>query len=91
MTIWRLRIACWIPKATNTHLAYVVLTAFPMQLVARTRLSVMLYVRCLSCYIYYTQLHVSAIYPGDLQGVTDLFEVYSVYGNVSKTVDRDFL
>jgi len=19
MTIWRMRIACWIPKATNTH------------------------------------------------------------------------
>jgi len=19
MTIWRMRIACWVPKATNTH------------------------------------------------------------------------
>jgi hypothetical protein len=27
MTIWRMRIACWIPKATNTHLEYVILIA----------------------------------------------------------------
>jgi len=24
MTVWRMRIACWIPKATNTHLKYVI-------------------------------------------------------------------
>jgi len=29
--IWRLRIACWIPKATNTHSQYVILIAFPLQ------------------------------------------------------------
>jgi len=29
--IGRLRIACWIPKATNTHSEYVTLTAFPLQ------------------------------------------------------------
>jgi hypothetical protein len=23
MTIWRMRIACWIPKATNTHTQFV--------------------------------------------------------------------
>ena len=27
MTIWRMRFACWITKATNTHSAYVILTA----------------------------------------------------------------
>jgi hypothetical protein len=31
ITIWRLRVACWIPKATNTHSQYVILTAFPLQ------------------------------------------------------------
>jgi hypothetical protein len=31
MTIWRMRIACWIPKATNTHSEYVILIDFPMQ------------------------------------------------------------
>ena len=28
MTIWRMRIACYISKATNTHSEYVILTAF---------------------------------------------------------------
>jgi hypothetical protein len=31
MTIWRMRIACWIPKATNTHSEYVLITAFSLQ------------------------------------------------------------
>ena len=31
MAIWRMRIACVIPTATNTHLEYVVLTTFPRQ------------------------------------------------------------
>jgi hypothetical protein len=31
MTILRKRLACWIPKATNTQSEYVILTAFPMQ------------------------------------------------------------
>jgi len=31
MTIWRMRIASWIPKATNEHSEYVILIAFPLQ------------------------------------------------------------
>jgi hypothetical protein len=31
MKIWRIYIACWIPKATNTHSEYVILIAFPLQ------------------------------------------------------------
>jgi hypothetical protein len=30
--IWRMRFACWITKATNTHLQYVILIVFPLQL-----------------------------------------------------------
>ena len=30
MTIWRMRIACWIPKATNTHSQYVIFIVFPL-------------------------------------------------------------
>ena len=29
--IWRIRIACWIPKATNIHSEYVIVIAFPLQ------------------------------------------------------------
>ena len=31
MTAWGMRIACWIPPATNTHSKYVTLFAFPLQ------------------------------------------------------------
>jgi len=31
MTTWRMRDACWIPKATETHSEYVILIAFPLQ------------------------------------------------------------
>jgi hypothetical protein len=30
MAIWRMRIAAWIPTATNTHSEYVLLIAFPL-------------------------------------------------------------
>ena len=29
VTIWRMRIACWIPNATVTHSEYVTFNAFP--------------------------------------------------------------
>jgi len=29
--IWHMRFACWIPKTTNTHSEYVILTAFSMK------------------------------------------------------------
>jgi hypothetical protein len=49
MTVWRMRIACWIPKVTNTHAVrkcntYCFSTA---KMIARTRLSVT-FVRTLS-------------------------------------------
>jgi len=31
MTIWRMRIACWIPRATDVHSGCVILFAFPLQ------------------------------------------------------------
>ena len=31
MTIWRMRIACWIPNSKNTHSQYVILTAFSLK------------------------------------------------------------
>jgi len=31
MTIWRMRISCWINKATNTNSENVTFTAFPLQ------------------------------------------------------------
>jgi len=36
-TIWRVRIACWITKATKTHPQYIILTAFPLQQLVHER------------------------------------------------------
>ena len=56
MTIWRMRIACWIPEATNTHSEYVTLIAFfTATAFTGTRLNVTLYVRRLSCYCCYRE------------------------------------
>jgi len=44
MTIWRIRIVCWIPKATTTHAEYVLLTAFPQQQWLHERVLVLRYI-----------------------------------------------
>jgi len=31
MTVWDMRIACWITKTTHTHTQWVILTAIPQQ------------------------------------------------------------
>ena len=50
MAIWRMRIASWIPKTTDTHSEYVTLIAFPLQQWLRERgLMLTLYVHCLCC------------------------------------------
>ena len=44
-----MRIACWMPKATNTHSEYVIFIAFPLQQWLHERVSMLrLYVHCLS-------------------------------------------
>ena len=43
MTIWRTRIACWIPKATNKHLENITLTPFPLQQWLHDRASTLRY------------------------------------------------
>jgi hypothetical protein len=47
--IRRMRFTCWITKATDTHVEYVILIAFPRQ--QRTRLNVTLDVGCLVQYV----------------------------------------
>jgi len=43
MTIWRMRIARWIPTATNTHSEYVILINFPLQKWLHKRASLLRY------------------------------------------------
>jgi len=41
ITIWRMHIACWITKATNTHSEYVIFIAFPRQQFLHERASLL--------------------------------------------------
>jgi hypothetical protein len=51
MTIWRMCIACWITKATDTHTEYVILISFPLQQWLHECASLLrLYIHCPSCY-----------------------------------------
>jgi hypothetical protein len=53
MTIWRMRNACWITKATNTHSEYVIFIYFPLQQRLHERASV-------GRYTYIARLVISA-------------------------------
>ena len=43
MTIWRMRFACWITKATDTHTEYAIVIAFPLQQWLHERASMLRY------------------------------------------------
>jgi len=50
--IRRMRIACWIPKASDIHSEYVILIAFPLlQWLHERAWNVTLYVHWLSCFV----------------------------------------
>ena len=57
LIIWRMRIACWIPKATNAHTDSVILIAFPLQQWLHSSASILLvrytYTACLVCNDFY--------------------------------------
>jgi hypothetical protein len=61
MTIWRMRIACWIPKATETHPEYVIRTAFPLQQRLHERACMLryTYIACLPMSVFL--LHVDTV------------------------------
>jgi len=51
IAVWRMRIACWIAKATNTLSEYVnTICLATVTMVVRTQLNVTLYVHWLYCY-----------------------------------------
>ena len=53
LTVWSTRIACWTPKATNTHSEYVMLIAFPLQQWLQERPSMLRYT-CIGCLVWFT-------------------------------------
>jgi hypothetical protein len=51
MIVWRMRPACWIPNAKNTHSQYVTLIALPLQKWLYERSSVLRYA-CIACLVF---------------------------------------
>ena len=52
MTIWRMRIACWIPDSTTTHSEYVIHIAVPLQLWSHERAPMLPYTRIVSIVLF---------------------------------------
>jgi hypothetical protein len=51
-TIWRMRCACWVTKATDTHSEYVIIIAFPWQQLLHEHASILRYTH-VACLVYY--------------------------------------
>ena len=49
--IWRMRIACWIPRATNIHSKYVIIIAFPRQQWLHERASMLCCTYIVLCFV----------------------------------------
>ena len=61
MTIWRMRIARCISKATNTHTGFVTHSFSTTTMFAQTRINITSYVHCLSCWLLHFNLCCSSI------------------------------
>jgi hypothetical protein len=64
MTTWRMRIACWITKATDTHSEYVIFIAFTRQKWLRERASLLRYTYIASLVLPSEILKDSAVFGG---------------------------
>ena len=65
MTIWRMHVAYWTPKATNIHSVCVILIAFRMQQWLHERASTLryTYIGCLVKYMYYLNILLEEVDP----------------------------
>ena len=73
MTIWCMHVACWIPKATNTHSEYVMLIAFPLQQWLHEHASMLCYMY-VPLHVYYSLCPFHFCHCSDRQKV-DCFSV----------------
>jgi len=71
MTKWRLRIACWLPKATDTLSEYNTYCFTTATMVARTRLNITSYVHFLSRYFCFYD-----IIDSDVIGMTSSRDIF---------------
>ena len=73
MTIWRIRIACWITKATVTHSEYVILIAFSLGkwLHECTLVLSHTYITCLVYFGHFGRCSTNSHGPGQLSRYSD--------------------
>jgi hypothetical protein len=50
--IWHMCFACWVTKATDTHIEYLILVAFPRQQWLLEHVSMLCYT-CIACLVFY--------------------------------------
>jgi hypothetical protein len=55
MTVWLMRIVCWILKAANTHSEYSIFVAFPLQQLLHERASMLHYMQ-IACLVLVDKL-----------------------------------
>ena len=87
MTIWRMFIACWIPKATNTHTVYITLIAFPLHQWLHERASLLRYtLHCLSCLFLVLLLDIYSKHSQIIYYTWSLFRTLFIYSVLSNYV-----
>jgi len=59
MTIWRTRVACWIPKSTNTHSENVIFIAFQLQQWLQDRASLLRSALPLLLFVFWASCNLS--------------------------------
>jgi len=55
MTVWRMSIACWLLKTTNTHSEYAIFVTFPLQQLLHERASMLHYMH-IACLVLVDKL-----------------------------------
>jgi len=60
LAIWRMRVARWIPKASNTHSELAIFNVFPLQQWLNERTSVLPYT-CIACLVFSSLTILSAL------------------------------
>jgi len=76
MTVWIMRIACRIPKVSDTHSEYVILVAFPLRQWQHKRPSVLRYTY-IACLVPRSKHCLSLIKMNNLLPYREIIAVYS--------------
>jgi len=91
ITVWRMAITCCITKATNTHLEYAILMAFPPQQCLHERASLLsfMYITCLvepCSNAVLWNIAILLLWNCGTVSPTSLKCLWPLYGNLNETI-----